>query len=103
MGSEPSGGREEPVPQGQEQWELERMSKLRPTVPARSGVQNEGKAEQGASSAKRSRSPSTAGNVPAERPGSQPEGTILPGGQAESQWKQDAAQRHQEKGVEGLS
>lgn len=46
------GGGEEPVLQGQKQWELERMSKLGPTVPAWSGVQNQGKAEQGESSAK---------------------------------------------------
>lgn len=81
------------------------MSKLGPTVPARSGVQKEGKAEQGAAQpnallgslsqprwecACREAGKAAKGQAPARE-------------EAESQWKQVATQRHQGKGVEGSS
>lgn len=56
------------------------MSRLGPTVPARSGVQNRGKAEQGESSAKLSLAlPAPLGMCLQRGLGRQPKGSLLPG------------------------
>lgn len=57
------------------------MSKLRPTVPAGSGVQKRARLnkEQAQPSARSPALPAPTGNAPAERLGRQPKGTLLPG------------------------
>lgn len=62
------------------QQELEGLSKLRPTVPAGSGCRTRARLNKEQAQPNALPAPTgNAGNVPAERPGRQPKGTLLPG------------------------
>lgn len=62
------------------QQELEGLRKLGPTVPAGSGCRTRARLNKEQAQAKDLLAPTgNAGNAPAERPGRQPKGTLLPG------------------------